>query len=48
MIKRIVLPGIRLITLIGRKKSVIYCLFDDINKNQQLTSGDTTLVLRRG
>ncbi|MDV3161461.1 MAG: hypothetical protein Q8764_01020 [Pigeon pea little leaf phytoplasma] len=32
MIKRIVLPGTRLMTLIGRKKLVIYCLFDVIKK----------------
>ncbi|MDV3161667.1 MAG: hypothetical protein Q8764_02140 [Pigeon pea little leaf phytoplasma] len=34
MIKRIVLPGTRLTTLIGRKKSVIYCLLNDIKENK--------------
>ncbi|MDV3161672.1 MAG: hypothetical protein Q8764_02165 [Pigeon pea little leaf phytoplasma] len=34
MIKRIVLPGTRLMTLIGRKKSVIYCLLNDIKENK--------------
>ncbi|MDV3161742.1 MAG: hypothetical protein Q8764_02560 [Pigeon pea little leaf phytoplasma] len=32
MIKRIVLPGTRLTTLIGRKKSVIYCLLINYGK----------------
>ncbi|MDV3161551.1 MAG: hypothetical protein Q8764_01480 [Pigeon pea little leaf phytoplasma] len=30
--KRIVFPGTRLTTLIGRKKKVIYCLFNEIKK----------------